>query len=120
MEQEFYLLITGKTNIDRPFKKGYEYSVAFKRIGCYEVADKDGEGNADKVTCKCKSLDEVTIITEEKKVIFGKPKKGSLAQRQRMLIEEIWQQQHAGEIESEAYYNKRMSSNIEDLKNELL
>ena len=115
----YFLQLTGKTNIDQPLNKDKDYSVAFKRISVYGVDERSGNGEDDKITFKAKSIDEVTIITEEEKVVFGKPKKNSQSQVLRLTMKDYWETTYAGDIDFETFYTRQMSKLIQHYKDKI-
>jgi len=122
MEQEYYLQLTGKTSIEKPLKKDHKYSVVFKEIDIYAVNETSGQGDADKVSFKGKSVSEVNII-DEGEIIFGQAKKTSQSQVLRRVLEQQYQEQWAGSdeyVDSESYYNKRMTEIIEAEREKLV
>ena len=121
-QQEFYLALTGKTSIEKPLRKDHKYSVVFKEIDIYAVNETSGQGDADKISFKGKSVSEVNII-DEGEIIFGQAKKTSQSQVLRRVLEQQYQEQWAGSdeyVDSESYYNKRMTEIIEAEREKLV
>lgn len=116
--EENYLQITGKAYLEYPLEVGKEYSVAFKAVTVYGSDVRDGQGEGDKVTYKAKSTDIVTVVGE--RVIQGKPKKGSMSQKLRAVLNEYYDQQLAGDYSDfESFYNEEMGKIIEYYKSKL-
>ena len=115
----YLIQLRGNIEIDEPIEANKEYSIALKRIqndeGQFTVKENKQDGKT--YTYKMVNLDTATLISGNK-IISSKPKKGSQSQELRRQIEGLWSEQHAGQVESEIYYIKRMSQFIDQIKKE--
>ena len=115
----YQIQIRGNIEIDEKIEADKEYSIALKRIqnkdGLFTVKDNTQDGKT--YTYKMINLDIATLISGNK-IISGKPKKGSLSQKLRVEIENLWSEQYSGSCESEAYYEKRLIGFINQIKSQ--
>ena len=113
---EYLIQIFGKTSIENPINPDKEFSVAFMKV----AVDKEEEDKTNnKITYKVKSLEEV-IIKEGDTVIKSKPKKGSQSQVLRNRLMQYHQEQKAGEMDFEIFYQMYMSKLIKDVDDLLI
>jgi hypothetical protein len=113
---DFYLQLTGKTSIEGAIDPDKELSVAFKRLDTYKEEKDTQTGD---ITYKAKNLDIVTIIQGDR-VLKGQPKNNSQSKKLRSVLFNFWEQQHAGEVDFETFYQKTMSEIIEEWQNKLV
>ena len=112
---EYYLQITGKTNIEKPLDPEKEISVALKRLACTGINKKPLENGSYSYTHKFENLDEVKIIVGND-VIKGKKKKASQSQKLRYEIRNLWNEQFSGKKEFEQFYSQCMTKFINEIQ----
>jgi len=120
----YNITLSGKMNIPHKLDEEKDISFVCKRAGLTSISRKPQsvDGTEEDITYRYKNLDEITIIQEDK-VVFGKPRKGSLSQVLKFLLNDIYNEQHAGGDEyadEEDYYKKEMLKIIEEKKQELI
>ena len=113
--------IQGIIYIDNEPSEDHEYSIALSHIQQKEgeVLRRRNDQGGYTNTYKMENLGTATLIREGE-VIKGRAKKFSSSQLLRKIIEQEWEEQHSGEIDREAYYQKEMAQIIEERKNRLI
>lgn len=118
---EIKIRLSGTASINQPLDlcKNYDISISNAEVRKVEEVPND-DGTADKIyKIAISSFSEVTLIGE-KEMIKAEVRKGSQSQILRKVITELWEQQHAGEIDKEEFYKNYMAAIIETVKEKLI
>jgi hypothetical protein len=120
----YCIQLNGEMELEHSLDIDKDISFVVKRASLqnFVVKPKSVDGEDEKTVYKYKSVEEVTIIQEEK-IIISKPKKGSQSQVLQFKIKQYYQQQLSGGEDYQddnAYYISEMNKLIEEWDNKLV